>query len=245
MTVVAYSGGVASYCAAKRVKHLNPILLFADTGMEDPDLHRFLDESSQSLGLELVRLEGETLFENSVRHHALPNNRMPFCSRELKVDRCRKWIAQNAPGCSLVFGIDFTESHRAEGIKKRWPGHECLFPLIDIPLLKHAMFDECRKDGIEIPALYRDGFPHNNCGGACVRGGHAHWRMLLDRRPDTYARWEEHENMMRQKTGKDIAFLRDRSGYDSRPLTLKELREREDYDKLDFGGCGCFLDDVA
>jgi hypothetical protein len=68
--------------------------------------------------------------------------------------------------------------------------------------------------------------------------------------PERFAVWEEREQEMREFLGKDVAILRDRSNKQSRPLTLRELRERHeanssDIDPDDIGGCGCFVDEVA
>ena len=53
--VVFYSGGVASYCVAKRVVQQygtkDVVLLFTDTNYEHEDLYRFLDESCARLGV--------------------------------------------------------------------------------------------------------------------------------------------------------------------------------------------------
>lgn len=86
------------------------------------------------------------------------------------------------------------------------------------------------------------GFEHNNCAGACVKAGQAQWRLLLEKNPELYRSWEDHEQGMRKMLQADIAILRDRRGGQTRPLTLLELRTRESYDKDDWGGCGCFSD---
>lgn len=58
--VVMYSGGIGSWAAAKRVIEKrgtdNVILLFTDTMIEDEDLYRFLHETSNQFGCELVWL---------------------------------------------------------------------------------------------------------------------------------------------------------------------------------------------
>ena len=107
---------------------------------------------------------------------------------------------------------------------------------------KDRVSAELAKAGIDEPALYAQGFPHNNCAGACVRGGQAQWRLLLQQNPERYAQEEAAEERFRQETGKDVAILRDRRGGVTRPLTLKALREREEYDQDDWGGCGCTTD---
>ncbi len=52
--VVMFSGGLASWAAAKRVAAENGtdalVLLFSDTLMEDEDLYRFLDQAAADVG---------------------------------------------------------------------------------------------------------------------------------------------------------------------------------------------------
>ena len=52
--VVMFSGGVASWMAARRIvdEGGDPVLLFTDTLIEDPDLYRFLDDAATDLGVE-------------------------------------------------------------------------------------------------------------------------------------------------------------------------------------------------
>lgn len=104
---------------------------------------------------------------------------------------------------------------------------------------------------IEDEDLYRFlddmGFPHNNCGGFCVKQGQAAFVNLLKTMPERYAYHEQKEADFREDTGKDVAILRDRRGGETKPLTLQQLRE--DYEAQpeqltldDWGGCGCMID---
>ena len=121
-------------------------------------------------------------------------------------------------------------------------------PYID----KHAMQAAARAAGLESPSMYRDGYPHANCGGCCVRQGQAGWALTLRVHPDRFAAMEAFENEMRTELG-DVSMLRDRTGGKTRTLTLTQLRERIEAmpvqgalcDEYDCGGCGCLTDDLA
>ena len=43
-----------------------------------------------------------------------------------------------------------------------------------------------------------------------------------------------------------IAILRDRTGGDTKPMTLRQFREQIEsqasFDEFEWGGCGCFVD---
>ena len=103
--------------------------------------------------------------------------------------------------------------------------------------------------GIRPPRLYELSFPHNNCGGFCVRAGQAQFRKLLEVFPDRYRQHEAEEADLRAYLDKDVAILRDRRGGQTKPLTLRDFRARleggEACDAFDWGGCGCFVSDDA
>jgi|SRR6266511_1545745 len=66
--VVQYSGGIGSWAATQRViaEHgtTNLVLLVADTRTEDPDLWRFVHDSTTHIGVEpTVVADGRTPFE--------------------------------------------------------------------------------------------------------------------------------------------------------------------------------------
>lgn len=124
------------------------------------------------------------------------------------------------------------------------------FPMTDEPLLdKDAMLATCEAAGIEVPRLYRAGFPHNNCGGFCVRAGQAQFELLLREHPDRYRFHEAREQELRDYLGKDVSILKRYVHGEPEQLTLRQFREELErqpamFDALDFGGCGCFTQDV-
>lgn len=90
------------------------------------------------------------------------------------------------------------------------------------------------------------GFPHNNCGGFCVKAGKSHFKLLLEQLPERYRYHEEQENNLRKLLNKDVTILREQKDGQQRRLPLAILRQRieggDQVDKFDWGGCGCFLD---
>lgn len=219
--VVMYSGGKGSWAAARSLLNAgaDPVamtLLFADTNGEDEDLYRFLDESAADLGAQLVRLDnaGQTIWDVFRRERMIGNTRLSVCSRALKQRPARAWLDANAePGRTrVVVGIDWTESHRLPAVERSYAPFEVLAPLTwDGAWSKERVDKELASAGIEPPRLYAQGFPHNNCAGACVRAGQGQWALLLQHNPERYAREEIEENRFREELGKDVAILRDRS----------------------------------
>lgn len=240
-SVVFYSGGICSHLAAKRWVQAgnSPTLLFSDTGVEDDDLYRFVSDGAQWLGCELVIVKAEFSFEEMcIKQNALPNDRMPFCSRELKVEPAKKWLSDHANIQTIVVGLDWTETHRLPKVAARWGGYSVVAPMMDPPYkMKAQMIDEVESDGLPIPRLYTLGFPHNNCGGGCVRNGHKSWKMLHETLPERFGEWVKREQLL----GGVHTFSRSRKGGTSRPIALEEI-VRGEVDEHDFGGCGCFVE---
>ncbi|MEV4784059.1 hypothetical protein AB0K53_01145 [Streptomyces tuirus] len=173
-------------------------------------------------------------------------------------------------------GIRSGHSHTLKGCRKtalckslfteegRLPGPGCgnLLPeadawRVEFILTEPPYFDrdkvvaELAEVGIAEPAMYREGYAHNNCQGLCVKAGQAQWALTLRIHPDRYAYAEEREQRFRREKNPKATILRDWSD-GGRPLTLTEFRERIEaqnaaqpslldlIDENDWGGCGCY-----
>lgn len=123
--VVMFSGGAASYAAAKYVaaKHGTERLwlFFTDTSMEDQDLYRFLHEAAADVGgtLEIYK-DGRTPWEVFRETRFLGNTRVDPCSRILKREPARRWIRDTfkPDDVELYVGITWEEQHRLDRMKK-------------------------------------------------------------------------------------------------------------------------------
>lgn len=254
--ICMFSSGAGSAMAAKRVAERygtdDLVLLFADVNGEHGDNYRFLREAAEWVGGELVVIDndGKTIWQVFAQVRFLGNSRVDPCSRVLKREPMRRWLEDNCdPADTVVYlGFDWTEEHRYERALRYWaPWHvEC--PLLWEPVLDKAEgMARMQADGVEPPLLTRQGFPHANCGGGCVKAGIKQFEKLLKVAPEEYAKWEWNEERLRQELG-DVAILRDRRGGQTKPLPLRDLRLRvEAKEALDFGGaeeewgaCNCF-----
>lgn len=250
--IVMFSGGVGSWAAAKRVAEragtADMVLLFADTLTEDEDLYRFLDEAAANVGVPVTRIaDGRDVWQVFKDERYLGNHMVDPCSKILKRELCDRWVLERfTPETAIRYiGYDWTEPGRFKTYKARALPWRVEAPMTERPYMdKHMMLDWLRACGIRPPRLYELGFQHNNCGGFCVKAGIDHFRLLMHTLPEVYHYHEGKEQELREYLGKDVAILRDRTGGKSRPLTLRELREREECLPMpignDFGGCGCF-----
>lgn len=253
--IVNVSGGLTSFEALRRTLDRygkeNTFATFADTLIEDEDLYRFLDDQERYFGIKIERVaDGRTPFQvmKDERCIKMFQSDMVPCSKILKRKMLTCYIVETFKGqeYTQVFGMDWTEMHRVERLRETIAPTPAWFPLLEKPYT-----DKCRiasfleEIGIKPPRLYEMGFAHNNCGGGCVRAGKAHFANLFYRLKDRYLMWEREEQDIRDYLGKDVAILRNNIKGTNIPMTLKEFRERleagvTDYDRNDWGGCGCF-----
>lgn len=258
--IVMFSGGIGSWAAAKRTvaEHgaKNVQLLFCDTLIEDPDLYRFIDEAAADVGAPLIKIaDGRTPRQVYRDRRMLGNSRIAPCSTELKQKPARKWVDV---WCSehlgyrptIVLGVDWTELHRLEGAARGWAPYPVDAPLTRPPLrYKEELLAELEQAGIMRPALYRQGFAHNNCGGGCCRAGLAQWAHLYRTKPETFAEWEATEEDLRAYLNADVSMLRNRRFGANPVLTLREVRQRVEQQQTlfageEWGGCGCFMEEA-
>lgn len=267
--VVNFSGGLCSFWAAHRViqKHGtdNTVLLFADTLIEDEDLYAFNEQSSALLGIPITRITtGVTPWELFRREGLIGNARFPICSVILKREPLDAWHRSNLldlPGelqgafwddgrdaATLYMGFDWNEANRLNDLRRELPNWRIEAPMTEEPIWdKCRMESEARSLGLIIPKLYGLGFPHNNCGGRCVRAGISHWVHLYRVLPERYLDWMQEEQVtaqvLRDRGIEPLSILKDRRGGVTRNLYLTELKTRidngESFDRFDWGGCGC------
>ena len=255
--VVNFSGGLCSFWAAHRVVEKygtkDVTLLFADTLVEDDELYIFNQKSAQILGVPITRISKEmTPWELFRKQGMIGNSRYPICSVYLKREILDKWHIENCLEMDTVIylGFDWKEAARLNDIRNAKPRWRWEAPMLDEPLWdKCKMQHEAELLGLKIPRLYLLGFPHNNCGGRCVRAGISHWVHLYRVLPNRYLEWEEEEaatNLELARRGISSAgfsMLKDRRGGAAKTLTLRMLRDRiEAGEKLpthEWGGCGC------
>jgi hypothetical protein len=192
----------------------------------------------------------------------LGNSSADPCSKLLKRQMADAWLKANCdPADTIVYvGIDKFEEHRFDdgdggGVRPRRAASGWTYqaPLIEAPFVgPWDVRSWMRERGIDPPRLYGWGFPHANCGGVCVKAGHAQWALLLRVRPDRFRLAENEEATMRAMLG-DVSILTDRSGNgEKKPLTLAEFRRRIEARPqlaMDFDdwneGCNCFFSEAA
>lgn len=263
--VVNVSGGLSSYEALRRTiaahGRENVEAVFADVkgesqnehDGEDPDTYRFLADVERILDFPITRLrEGRTVWDVLRDERAISmivnGNRVSPCSKKLKRELLDNYVeSRYQPGEVVqVIGYKWHEQRRMDQIRRFRAPYLVEFPLAEAPIV-----DDCQiaadllKLGVEPPALYTQGYPHNNCGGFCIHAGQAQFALLWRTNPARYAYHEGQEARFHRDIRDDVTILRDRRNNESKPLSLSAFRRRlesgENYDRHDWGGCGCFV----
>jgi hypothetical protein len=247
--VVSLSGGTASAVAAERAiqryGRAKVLLWFADTSWEDVDLYRFLDDCLKRWGGRLYSYcDGRTPLEVAEQKHIIPNNQMAPCSYALKIQPFQEWLYRLPKPLTVLTGLGWHELHRVRarqvwhkqgtrwrpptGYQQRITGVAEDFPLLWKPLEYRPYAEVVRSWGIEPPRLYQWGFPHNNCGGRCVRQGISEWQRLRRVFPERFSEMRDWEQMQRAHGGRRAvsALCRERKGGKSVPVTLAQLEQR-------------------
>lgn len=85
------------------------------TGRELPEMNEHWKKLERLLGKPLVRIPAPTLVELIVKYRALPNWRMRFCTREIKIEPFHAYALQKAPAICYV-GIRADEIDRTGSI---------------------------------------------------------------------------------------------------------------------------------
>ncbi len=255
MHVLMNGYGLMSWCAGKKlldtgIHRKNVVSLFCDTKYEDEDTYAWGRAGVDALGIARVEIaDGRTPWQVFRDVRMLGNTQADPCSRILKRELARKWMEANAPDGVVVVGIHAEEFHRLASIRAAWEPWQVRAPMCEDKVIGHAEMEQWAADaGLWKQELYKDGFPHANCGGRCVKQGHGGWIRLLELRPESFLAAEREEQAMREYLGKDVSMMRDRRGGTTTTLTLRALRERveagkkDQCDLFDMGGCGCFTE---
>jgi hypothetical protein len=195
-------------------------------------------------------VEGRNIWQVFHDKRFLGNSRQANCSHLLKQKPARDWLEANASPteATIVVGLDALEvDRRLPAVQRGWAPYEVKTPLADrLDLDKEAILAGMRALGVEPPRLYDMGFAHANCGGGCVRAGQGQFIQLLEVMPERFAMWEQGEEGMREYLDREVSILRNWTSGGRLPLVelrgRVEAKREAELDRLDIGGCGCFVD---
>lgn len=211
--IIALSGGKDSTAMAIRLSEIEPrsyIYVCTPTGDELPEMTQHLDKLEHILNSKIIRINAgynlKTLCEN---HKALPNWRMRFCTKELKIIPYQSWIMSNLPAVSYV-GLRADETGRS-GVE--WDNELLLstrYPLREWGWNIADVLQYLDSKNIAIPT-------RTDCA-RCFYQTLYEWYSLWKYYPDIYADAEQQE--------KQFGYTFRSPQRDTRPAGLKELRNQ-------------------
>lgn len=250
--IISSSGGLGSAISAIVAwqQGLRFELVFADTLIEDEDLYRFLVEVAAVVNKPIHWLkDGRDPWEIFELRKFIGNTRTAHCSEILKFNQVQAWANQHASATDpIVLGMDWSELDRIELAATKWAPRPVVSLINDYGVRRPMWNFMLARYGLRIPRLYEMGFPHNNCGGFCVRAGLQQFATLLTKMPDRYAYHERRMNETMARIGSTARpFLRHVVKGVTHYLTLTQFREMYqagtiEVDPFDYGGCGCFTE---
>ncbi len=209
--VCQFSWGAANACATKiaierygdAVDVLNAYLT-----SEDADNRRFLADCERWFGRAAIVVRDQKYGASAIsvlraRRFIVNRNGAP-CSKALKRDVLN---AAMKPTDVLVLGFtaDQRDADRLDRFIDANPAVPVWAPLIDAGMTKRDCFAHIAKAGIELPRMYRLGYPNANCPG-CPKGGMGYWNRIRVDFPDVF----EDMASLQDKLGPGSYFFRDR-----------------------------------
>ena len=195
--LVWFSCGAASAVAAKvAVEEFSGDeceVLYCDTlKYEHPDNLRFMDEVSEWIGRPIKILRSDKfsdIFDVFERERYLVGVRGAPCTRALK--RNVRIAYQNCSDVH-VFGLTSDEGKRIQTFELENSGLQFSWVLKERGITKQRCYQIIQDAGIELPAMYRLGYGHNNCIG-CVKGGAGYWNKIRKDFPESFDRMAKME----------------------------------------------------
>lgn len=206
-----FSGGKTS--AYMVIHHYQPgdLVIFCDTGREHPKTYKFINDFEANENIPVIRLKYEGGFERLIeKRKAVPNNFKRFCTIELKIKTCRRYLrSQGITKYENFVGFRFDEPLRVKRRKQMWKQVVDKFPLYEDKIEKKHINDYWNNKPytLEIPSIL------GNCTLCFMKGKNAILSILYSY-PELAEPWIADE----KRTG--YTYLRD--------ISIEQLKQIAD-----------------
>jgi len=202
------------------------------------DNDRFIRECEEWYGKE-IEIWGSDKYKDQfevIKHTKYVNGaKGARCTTELK-RLIRMKIQKEVEYDGQIFGYEKTKKEivRAERLLRLNPETKAIFPLIEMSMSKENCLGVLQSVGIEIPMMYKLGYPNNNCIG-CVKGGMGYWNKIRVDFPDFFNKMVKAERKVGRSCLKEA---------DGTKIYLDELHpDRGREQKILIPDCGFFCGD--
>lgn len=179
-----FSCGVASAVATKlaiaQYGKENIVIARCIVREEHPDNERFANECAEWFGMPINNLVNEkydgSIYEVFTKLNYISGIYGAPCTLHLKKDLRIKF---QLPTDKHVFGYCAEEQDRWDSFIDA-NNIDAVAPLIERGLEHSDCLAMIKDAGIEIPAMYKLGYQHNNCIGCCKATGQGYWNKIRD-----------------------------------------------------------------
>jgi PP-loop superfamily ATP-utilizing enzyme len=233
-----FSCGAASACAWKLAVERygdSVVAVNAFIADEDEDNRRFLADCERWIGRPVTVLRDEKYGASPAqvwrKKRFLVNRNGAPCSKALKRDVLNAFYR---PGDLLVLGYtaDPRDAARLDRFIDANVETRVWAPLIEAGMTKDDCFRMVAAAGIELPRMYRLGYPNANCP-KCVKGGMGYWNKIRITHPENF----EEVASIQDVLGPGSYFFRDRKTGDR--ISLRNLDpDAGRFEPIELPDCG-------
>jgi PP-loop superfamily ATP-utilizing enzyme len=144
--VAAFSGGKDS--TAMILLCQPRFLLWTPTGNELPGVQEHIEQTAQKVKAEVIIPPGPTLPQLIAEFNALPNHRMRWCTRMIKIQPAYAWMVEHRDRYKMAVGLRADEEHR-QGLFG--DDFEYCYPLRDEGVGLEEVWQVIKEAGLTIP----------------------------------------------------------------------------------------------
>ncbi len=201
--VFNFSGGKTS--AYMVIKYYQPgdLVIFCDTGREHPKTYKFINDFEANENIPIIRLTYDGGFRKLIeKTKAIPNQFKRFCTVELKIKTCRRYLRkQGIMKYENFVGFRYDEPLRVKRRKQMWKQVVDRFPLYEDKIEKKDInaYWETKPYNLEIPSIL------GNCTLCFMKGKNA-IISILSLYPELAEEWIEDEKLIGHTYLKDISI---------------------------------------
>lgn len=190
---VWFSCGAASAVAAKktieRFPQANIFVLNSPIQEEHEDNRRFLHDIEKWIGRKIQKVLSkkfpqQSCFEVWQKRKFMSGTQGAPCTVELKKKARIEWEKENKVDWH-VLGFTYDEKKRAERFKLT-ERDNVIDVLIDEHITKQDCFDILNQAKIELPKMYKLGFPNANCIGCVKATSPTYWNLVKKTFPEVF-----------------------------------------------------------
>lgn len=188
MTTIGWvSGGITSAVACYMLRSSIDEFVYIDTGSEHPDTARFLRDLEALYGKKILVLRSKdhpNIWDVFEKRRFIKSPFGAPCTMKLKREVREAYC--KGKDITHVWGFTADETARISKILKLPGSH--LVPLLDAGYTKQMCMDfAVQALKLDVPTMYKLGFPNNNCVG-CVKGGAGYWNLIRVHFPEIFQR---------------------------------------------------------